>query len=540
MRVKDLTKQYDGKTVVDSVSFEIPKGKVISMIGPNGAGKSTVLNIISRLIARDSGLVDFAGRDIAQWKSKELAKRLAILTQSNHIEMKLTVRELVTFGRFPYSGSRVTQEDQAIIDQAIAYMKLEDFQDRFLDELSGGQRQRAMIAMVIAQDTEYVLLDEPTNNLDLDAIAFNMESMRKNIDQKTGMIGVIKTDAYGHGSVPVAEAIEDYVDGYAVATADEAVLLRRNDIKKMILILGVTHPSRYQELIEEEIRPTIFTMEQAKPLSDMAVRLKKTAKIHLALDTGMRRIGMEVDEAGADLAAAINSLPGIEIEGLFTHFSRADEKEKTSAMSQLGRYLHFVELLKERGIEIPMKHCSNSAGIIRVPEANLNAVRAGITIYGIYPSNEVERDIVKLIPAMELKSHISYIKTVEPGAAFSYGGTFTAKKEMKVATIPVGYADGYPRSLSNKGWVLIHGKKAPILGRVCMDQFMVDITKIPDAKAGDEVTLIGKDGKEFISIEKFGDLSGRFSYEFACDISKRVPRVYIKDGKEWGELTFFN
>ena len=225
---------------------------------------------------------------------------------------------------------------------------------------------------------------------------------------------------------------------------------------------------------------------------------------------------------------------------MFTHFARADETDRSPAIDQLNRYLNFAKLLEDAGIQIPMKHCSNSAGIIRVPEANLNAVRAGITIYGIYPSNEVERDIVKLIPAMELKSHISYIKTVEPGAAFSYGGTFTAKKEMKVATIPVGYADGYPRSLSNKGWVLIRGKKAPILGRVCMDQFMVDITKIPDAKAGDEVTLIGKDGKEFISIEKFGDLSGRFSYEFACDISKRVPRVYIKDGKEWGELTFFN
>ena len=201
--------------------------------------------------------------------------------------------------------------------------------------------------------TQYTRVYAP---VDLDAIAFNMESMRRNIDQKTGMIGVIKTDAYGHGSVPVAEAIEDYVDGYAVATADEAMLLRRNDIRKMILILGVTHPSRYQELIEEEIRPAIFTMEQAKPLSDMAVRLKKTAKIHLALDTGMRRIGMEADEAGADLAAAIGNLPGIEIEGLFTHFSRADETEKNSAMAQLGRYLHFVELLKARGLEIPMKH----------------------------------------------------------------------------------------------------------------------------------------------------------------------------------------
>ena len=186
-----------------------------------------------------------------------------------------------------------------------------------------------------------------------------------------------------------------------------------------------------------------------------------------------------------------------------------------------------------------MKHCSNSAGIIRVPEANLNAVRAGITIYGIYPSNEVERDIVKLIPAMELKSHVSYVKDLPAGTPISYGGTFASEKDLRVATIPVGYADGYPRSLSNKGWVLIRGQKAPIIGRVCMDQFMVDVTDIPEVKHGDEVTLIGKDGEEFISIETFGDLSGRFSYEFACDISKRVPRVYIKDGREWGDLTFF-
>ena len=219
--------------------------------------------------------------------------------------------------------------------------------------------------------------------VDLDAIVFNLESMRKNIDRETGMLGVIKADAYGHGSVPVAAAIEDYVDGFAVATADEAMLLRRNGIHKMILILGVTHPSRYQELIENEIRPAIFTMAQAKPLSEAAVTMKKTAKIHLALDTGMRRIGLEADESGADLAAAIGALPGIEVEGLFTHFSRADEMEKTSAMTQLGRYLHFTELLKARGIEIPIKHCSNSAGIIDLPQANLNCVRAGITMYGI-------------------------------------------------------------------------------------------------------------------------------------------------------------
>ena len=348
----------------------------------------------------------------------------------------------------------------------------------------------------------------------LDAIAHNFAEMKKNIAKGTKIVAVIKADGYGHGAEAIARLIEDYdyIWGFAVATPEEALQLRTFGVKKPILILGIVFEEYFTQMIAKEIRLTVCTYEMAQKLSEEA-----------------QRQGRKIKE-----------LPNVEIEGMFTHFARADETDRSPAIDQLNRYLNFAKLLEDAGIQIPMKHCSNSAGIIRVPEANLNAVRAGITIYGIYPSNEVERDIVKLIPAMELKSHISYIKTVEPGAAFSYGGTFTAKKEMKVATIPVGYADGYPRSLSNKGWVLIHGKKAPILGRVCMDQFMVDITKIPDAKAGDEVTLIGKDGKEFISIEKFGDLSGRFSYEFACDISKRVPRVYIKDGKEWGELTFFN
>ena len=209
-------------------------------------------------------------------------------------------------------------------------------------------------------------------------------------------------------------------------------------------------------------------------------------------------------------------------------------------MVQLERYLKFADLLEQSGIHIPLHHCSNSAGIIRVPEANLNLVRAGITIYGIYPSEEVEKDIVKLLPVMSLKSHISYIKDVEPGTQVSYGGTYTTKKLTRLATIPVGYADGYPRMLSNKGWVLIHGKKAPICGRVCMDQFMVDVTDIPEAKTADEVTLLGTDGEEEITADTIGDLSGRFSYEFVCDISKRVPRIYMQDGKECGELSYFD
>lgn len=376
----------------------------------------------------------------------------------------------------------------------------------------------------------------------LDAIAHNFAEMKKNIAKGTKIVAVIKADGYGHGAEAIARLIEDYdyIWGFAVATPEEALQLRTFGVKKPILILGIVFEEYFTQMIAKEIRLTVCTYEMAQKLSEEAQRQGRDVHIHIGLDTGMSRIGFADRQESVEEIKKISQLPNLKIEGMFTHFARADETDRSPAIDQLNRYLNFAKLLEDAGIQIPMKHCSNSAGIIRVPEANLNAVRAGITIYGIYPSNEVERDIVKLIPAMELKSHISYIKTVEPGAAFSYGGTFTAKKEMKVATIPVGYADGYPRSLSNKGWVLIHGKKAPILGRVCMDQFMVDITKIPDAKAGDEVTLIGKDDKEFISIEKFGDLSGRFSYEFACDISKRVPRVYIKDGKEWGELTFFN
>ena len=376
----------------------------------------------------------------------------------------------------------------------------------------------------------------------LDAIAHNFAEMKKNIAKGTKIVAVIKADGYGHGAEAIARLIEDYdyIWGFAVATPEEALQLRTFGVKKPILILGIVFEEYFTQMIAKEIRLTVCTYEMAQKLSEEAQRQGRDVHIHIGLDTGMSRIGFADRQESVEEIKKISQLPNLKIEGMFTHFARADETDRSPAIDQLNRYLNFAKLLEDAGIQIPMKHCSNSAGIIRVPEANLNAVRAGITIYGIYPSNEVERDIVKLIPAMELKRHISYIKTVEPGAAFSYGGTFTAKKEMKVATIPVGYADGYPRSLSNKGWVLIHGKKAPILGRVCMDQFMVDITKIPDAKAGDEVTLIGKDGKEFISIEKFGDLSGRFSYEFACDISKRVPRVYIKDGKEWGELTFFN
>lgn len=376
----------------------------------------------------------------------------------------------------------------------------------------------------------------------LDAISHNFEQMRKNIAEDTKIIAVIKADGYGHGAEAIAALIHDYdyIWGFAVATAEEALQLRSFGVKKPILVLGIVFEEYFSEMIAQDIRLTVCEYQMAEKLSREAACQDKTAYIHLGLDTGMSRIGFADVPESVDEIRKISTLQNITIEGMFTHFARADETDKSPAVKQLDRYMSFAGLLEENNIEIPLKHCSNSAGIIRLPEANLNAVRAGITIYGLYPSNEVERDIVKLEPAMELKSHITYIKELKAGASVSYGGTFTAEKTMKVATIPVGYADGYPRSLSNKGWVLIRRKRAPIIGRVCMDQFMVDVTDIPEVQSGDEVTLIGKDGEEFISMETFGDLSGRFSYEFACDIGKRVPRVYMKNGKEWGELTFFD
>lgn len=371
-------------------------------------------------------------------------------------------------------------------------------------------------------------------SVSLDAIAHNFEVMHKNIKEGTKIIAVIKADGYGHGAVPIAHMVElyDYIGGFATATVEEALELRNAGITKPILILGYSFEEYYEEIVNYELRPAVFQEKSAEKLSETAVKLGKKVSVHLALDTGMSRIGFLDTQESLDTILRISRLPNLEIEGMFTHFARADEYDRSPAMVQLKRYLDFCSLLSEAGIEIPLRHCSNSAGIIRIPEANLSIVRAGITIYGIYPSAQVERDIVKLSPVLELKSHITYVKDVLPGTAISYGGTYVADRKLRVATVPVGYADGYPRQLSGKGWVLVHGKKAPILGRVCMDQFMIDVTEIPDAKKGDQVTLIGRDGDEFISIEEMGDLSGRFSYEFACEISDRVPRVYIKDGKE--------
>ena len=334
-----------------------------------------------------------------------------------------------------------------------------------------------------------------------------MRSMRDNLPASTLIMGSVKADGYGHGSVPVAKTIEPYVFGYAVATIDEGIILRRHGINKTILILGVTHESRYEDLLRYDIRTAMFQYEKAKKLSDLALKQGKKAVVHLALDTGMSRIGMKADREHAKEAAAIAALEGIEVEGLFTHFARADETDKSAYEEQYRRYKEFLGYLKELGVKIPIRHCSNSAGIVESLESNhMDMVRAGIAIYGMYPSDEVDHNSVKLTPAMEIKSCITYIKEIEAGTAVSYGGTFVADHTMKVATIPVGYGDGYVRSLSGKGDVLIHGKRAAILGRICMDQFMVDVTDIPDVQEDDEVTLLGSDGAECITMEELAEI----------------------------------
>ncbi len=366
--------------------------------------------------------------------------------------------------------------------------------------------------------------------INLSAVLHNLEEMHRNIDKNTKVVAVIKTDGYGHGALPIAKAIEhvEYLWGYAVATVDEARMLIDDGRKKPILVLGVSFPEHFDAIIRNDIRACVCDYETAKKLSDIAVAKNKNCHIHIKIDTGMSRIGFQVNEDTANTILQISKLPNIMIEGIFTHFANADEMDKTPTFAQMDLFKQMCDMLSQRDVIIPIKHCSNSAGIVDIPEANMNMVRAGIILYGLWPSADVNKRSMDLRPVMSLKSHISYLKELESGRKISYGGTYETTKTQLIATVPVGYGDGYARSLSNKGYVLIRGQKAPICGKVCMDQFMVDVSHIEGVKVGDAVTLLGKDGNESITMEELGDLSERFNYEFACLITPRVPRVYYK------------
>ncbi|MFR5057939.1 alanine racemase [Faecalimonas umbilicata] len=377
--------------------------------------------------------------------------------------------------------------------------------------------------------------------IDLDAVAWNMEQMKKNLKEGTEMVAVIKTDGYGHGAVQVASMLEsyDYVWGYAVATLDEAVVLRAAEIQKPILVLGCIFPDQYWEMLKYEIRMNVYTKEMAEAISALAVEKGEQAYVHIKLDTGMARLGFSAEESSIEEIKEIAELPNLVLEGVFTHFAKADEEDKTFTMMQLEKFEWMTQRLEEEGVTFPYVHASNSAGIIDVRRADYNLVRAGIAIYGLYPSEEVDKEKVQLKPALSLKSHIAFVKDIPAGTPVSYGGDFVSERQMRIATIPIGYGDGYPRSLSDTGYVLIRGKKAPIIGRICMDQFMVDVSDIPEVKFGDKVTLIGRDQEEYLPVEKLSELSGRFNYEFVCDLGKRIPRVYVQDGKVEEQVDYF-
>ena len=365
--------------------------------------------------------------------------------------------------------------------------------------------------------------------IDLDAIEANLDAVRG----KTGklVMAVIKADAYGHGAVQVARRLETKCAFFGVSSILEAQELRQAGISIPILILGHTPAEAFPIAVTQGIRPTIFHYEDAAALSRAAVQAGVIAPFHFAVDTGMSRIGFQATREDADICARIAALPGLKPEGLFSHFATADCADLSRARAQAALFAWFDALLKERGVDIPIRHLDNSAGLMNF-SSPYEMVRSGIVTYGMYPSTEVDPSLLSLTPALSWVSRITHLKLLPPGREISYGGTWVTKAPTMVATIPVGYADGYRRSLSGKFHVLIRGKRAPILGRVCMDQLMVDVTGIPDAALGDRVVLIGSSGEETITVEQIAQAADSFNYEFVCGISRRVPRVYRSGGQK--------
>lgn len=368
--------------------------------------------------------------------------------------------------------------------------------------------------------------------IDLDALKHNVEEIRRCKNDDALLMGVVKAGAYGHGADVVAHELEGMgFDWFAVATADEGIELRNSGIKKPILVLGYCHPDQYPELIRWQITPTIYTFEMADALNNAAKAAGKIVNIHIKIDTGMSRIGFVTEEKTVDIIKKINRLENIHIQGVFTHFACADTLDKSHVEQQIEKFNWMIRRLTEENISVELFHCSNSASIMELPSEHMNMVRAGIILYGLYPSDEVNVNSMALKPVMSIYSHIVHLKEVPAGITVGYGATYTTKGKTRIATIPVGYADGYPRILSNRAYVLIRGHRAPIIGRICMDQLMVDVTDISEAETGDVVTIIGRDGDEILSVEEVSEMAGSFNYEFICDVSWRVPRVYYRGGK---------
>ena len=359
--------------------------------------------------------------------------------------------------------------------------------------------------------------------INLGAYEHNFNEIRKCVAGNAKLCAVVKADAYGHGAIPIAKKVVELgADVLAVAVLSEALELRRAGFTQPILILGLSPVSAVQELVDCDITQAVCTMPFAKALSAEAVRQKKKAKIHLKVDTGMARIGIRPEEAAA-FAKDLQALPGLELEGMFSHFASADTRDKSSAREQLARFRTAIDAIEAEGIHIPMKHIAESAAILELPEAHLDMVRIGIIQYGLWPSAEVERKI-SLHQVMRLCARIAFVKEMQPGETVGYGCDFTVHRPSRIATMPLGYADGYIRAYAGKASVEICGKRAPVVGRVCMDQFMADVTDIPEAEEGTEAVLFGSDA---LTTDEAASWLNTINYEVTCLVSPRVPRVYV-------------
>lgn len=368
--------------------------------------------------------------------------------------------------------------------------------------------------------------------INLDNLAHNIKEVRKHTKKDALVTAVVKANGYGHGSVDIANTfLENGADRLAVAIITEAIELRQANIESEILILGYTPSSQFEKVLEYNLIQTIYNYDDVKILSQIAGKMNKKATIHIKLDTGMSRIGFLPTDDSIDKIVEISKLPNIYIEGIYTHFAKADEKDKTHAKGQFEKYMTIVNALEAKGIKIPLKHVSNSASIIDLPDYNLDMVRAGVMIYGFYPSSEVDHKSIKLKPAMNLKARVSHVKTVPKGTGISYGQIFETEKQSKIATLPLGYADGFTRLLTGKAQVYIRGKRVKVVGKICMDQCMIDVSEVPDVMVGDEVLIFGYGKEAYPHADELAEMIGTINYEIVCMVGRRIPRVYISDGK---------
>ncbi len=367
--------------------------------------------------------------------------------------------------------------------------------------------------------------------INLDHLTHNIREVKRSVKEGTLVTAVIKADGYGHGAVHIGKTLlENGADRFAVATLSEAIQLRKAFPMTEIMILGYTPNELATEVIENGLIQTLFHESQAIRFSEKALELNKTLKIHIKLDTGMRRVGMSIDNSTVDAIIRISKLPHIDLEGIFTHFAAADEVDKTFTHEQVKKFLWVTDSLEEKGLSIAIKHVSNSAAIIDCPEYNFDMVRAGIMLYGLYPSPDVDHDHIELREVMSLKAQIAQVKKIEEGEGVSYGLKYVAPKRTQIATLPIGYADGFSRGLTHKAKGIIHGEIKPIVGRICMDQCMMEVDGL-SVEVDDVVTLFGGADEKFISIDEYAEMLGTINYETVCLIGKRVPRKYVLKGE---------